>query len=317
MKELPTRVGFGDALVELGQENEDIYVVECDISKSTKTDEFGKVFPRRHINVGIAEQNGAGFAAGLATMGKIPFVSTYAVFGSMRMLEQVRTSVCYPNLNVKIACSHGGITPGNDGVTHQAIEDMGIYRTIPNMTVIMPADYHAAKALVKEAAAYYGPVYLRFTRDGVPEIYGAEEKFEIGKAKVLREGNDVVIIAIGDMVYQALVAADTLKKEGVNASVVDMFTLKPLDTECILSLLKKCKRIITVEDHNWLNGLGSAVSDVIAGAGEGIVKKIGLKDCFAESGEYAKLLEKYEMNAKVIVSTAYELLKEPNRRISK
>jgi transketolase len=308
MKDAATRLGFGDALVELGQENQDIYVVECDIGKSTKTDMFCAAFPDRHINVGVAEQNAAGFAAGLATMNKIPFVSTYAVFGSMRMCEQVRTSICYPKLNVKICCSHGGLTPGSDGVTHQAIEDMGIYRTIPNMTVIMPADYQAAKKLVKAAAAYKGPVYMRFTRDTVPGIYDENETFEIGKAKVLREGSDLAIIAIGDMVCQALQAAEELKIAGISVRVIDMHTLKPLDVECVQNCVKDTGRIITVEDHNVLNGLGSAVADVMAVMGQGTLRKVGLNDCFAESGEYKQLLDKYLMDSKQIVKMAKELL---------
>lgn len=308
MKDAPTRLGFGDALVELGQENQDIYVVECDIGKSTKTDMFCAAFPDRHINVGVAEQNAAGFAAGLATMGKIPFVSTYAVFGSMRMCEQVRTSICYPKLNVKIACSHGGLTPGSDGVTHQAIEDMGIYRSIPNMTVIMPADYQAARMLVKAAAAYRGPVYLRFTRDAVPGIYDENETFEIGKAKVLTEGSDIAIIAIGDMVCQALQAEKELKAEGISARVIDMHTLKPLDIECVQGCVRDIGRLITVEDHNVLNGLGSAVADVMAVMGQGMLRKIGLNDCFAESGEYKQLLDKYHMDSKQIILSAKDLL---------
>ena len=308
MKDLPTRNGYGDALVELGAARDDVYVVECDISKSTKTDQFAKAYPDRHVNVGIAEQNAAGFAAGLALLGKTPFVSTYAVFGSMRMCEQVRTSVCYPRLNVKIACSHGGVTPGNDGVTHQAIEDMGIYRTIPNMTVIMPADYQAAKQLTKAAADYNGPVYLRFTRDAVPAIYPENETFEIGKAKILREGGDVALIAIGDMVAQALQAADKLAEKGIHATVVDMFTLKPLDEACVLDIIDRIGKIVTVEDHSWFNGLGSAVSDIVAREGHGVVRRVGLQDTFAESGPYEKLLEKYKMDANTIAQKAMELL---------
>ena len=310
MKGLPTRNGYGDALVELGAQRSDVYVVECDISKSTKTDAFARSSPNRHINVGIAEQNAAGFAAGLSLLGYVPFVSTYAVFGSMRMCEQIRTSVCYPKLNVKLACSHGGVTPSNDGVTHQAIEDMGIYRTIPNMTVMMPADYYSAKALTKLVAEYEGPVYLRFTRDAVPVIYDEKENFEIGKAKVLREGTDVAIIAIGDMVHQAIKAAEILENKGIQAKVVDMFTLKPLDEECVRSVIHDIGKIVTVEDHSWYNGLGSAVSDVVAETGKGIVRRIGLQDTFAESGPYDKLLEKYHMDAGYIAFQAEKLLEK-------
>ncbi len=310
MQRIPTRNGFGDALIELGDENAAVYVVECDIAKSTKTDMFAKQFPDRHINVGIAEQNAAGFASGLATMGYIPFVSTYAVFGSMRMCEQVRTSVCYPKLNVKIACSHGGITPANDGVTHQAIEDMGIYRTIPNMTVIMPADYYAAKALVKACAKYEGPTYLRFTRDAVPVLYDENETFEIGRAKVLKDGKDIALVAIGDMVCLALDAAKILHDKGYSVKVVDMFTLKPLDEECIEDICDNIGKIVTVEDHNRLNGLGSAVCDVVATKGNATVRKVGLQDTFAESAQYDELLQKYKMSAGHIVSCALELLEQ-------
>lgn len=303
-----TRDAFGDVIVELGAVNEKIYVIDCDISKSTKTTKFSKTFPERHINVGIAEQNAASFAAGLSTMGKVPFVSTYAVFGSMRMCEQVRTSICYPHLNVKIACSHGGLTPGNDGVTHQAIEDMGIYRTIPGMTVIMPADYNATKKLVARAAEYYGPVYLRFTRDPVPVFYSENEEFEIGKGKLIKEGKDISLIAIGDALHQAVAAAEELEKRGVSVELIDMHTLKPLDVDLVEQTLKRTGKIITVEDHNIFNGLGSAVADVIAEKGKGVMRKVGLKDMYAESGDYCKLLEKYEMDSMYVLKMAEELL---------
>ena len=198
-KIVPTRDGFGDEIVELGRENKDILVVDADIGKSCKTGAFRKALPEQYLNVGIAEQNCAGVAAGLATCGKIPFVVTYAAFGSMRMLEMIRQEICYPHLNVKIACSHGGVTPANDGASHQAIEDMGILRTVPNMTVVMPADYWSARKLVRAAAEFDGPVYLRFTRDAVPVIYNENDTFELGKAKQLRNGGDVAIIANGDI----------------------------------------------------------------------------------------------------------------------
>ncbi|MDO8685647.1 MAG: transketolase C-terminal domain-containing protein [Clostridiales bacterium] len=305
---IATRDGFGDAIVELARNNENIFIVECDISKSTKTRKFADTFPERHINAGIAEQNAAGFAAGLATMGKIPIVSTYAVFGSMRMCEQVRTSICYPNLNVKIACSHGGLTPGNDGVTHQAIEDMGIYRSIPGIAVIMPADYNATKKLVARAVEYNGPVYLRFTRDPVPVFYCESEEFEIGKGKLLKEGRDITIIAIGDMLHQALEAVNELERKGVSVELIDMHTLKPLDVNLVRQSLDRTGKIITVEDHNIFNGLGSAVADVVSEAGKGILRKVGLKDMFAESGSYYDLLRKYEMDSKYILKMAEELL---------
>ena len=219
-KMIATRDGFGKEIVELGKENPNILVVDIDIGKSCKTGEFRKELPGQYINVGIAEQNGAGVAAGLATCGKIPFVVTYAVFGSLRMCEMIRQEICYPNLNVKIACSHGGVTPANDGASHQAIEDMGVLRTIPNMTVIMPADYNSARKLVRQAAEVYGPVYLRFTRDAIPQIYDEDVEFTIGKAHQIRDGKDVALIANGDTVRLAVEAAKALADKG-EAAVPD------------------------------------------------------------------------------------------------
>ena len=303
-KKIPTRNGFGEAIVELGKENKDILVVDIDIGKSCKTGEFRKQLPEQYINVGIAEQNGAGVAAGLATCGKIPFVVTYAAFGSMRICEMIRQEICYPKLNVKIACSHGGVTPANDGASHQAIEDMGILRTIPNMTVVMPADYASAKALVKKAAAYEGPVYLRFTRDAVPVIYGEDEDFEIGKAKQLKDGKDVAIIANGDTVCLALQAAEALAAQGVQARVLDMHTIKPLDNQAVAACIDEIGRIITVEDHNILNGLGSAVAELIAEAGKGKLKRVGIQDQFGQSAPYQRLLEMNGITAENIVALA-------------
>ena len=308
-KKIPTRNGFGEAIVELGRENKDIVVVDIDIGKSCKTGDFRKELPDQYLNVGIAEQNGAGVAAGLATCGKIPFVVTYAAFGSMRICEMIRQEICYPNLNVKIACSHGGVTPANDGASHQAIEDMGILRTIPNMTVVMPADYASAKALVKAAAETYGPIYLRFTRDAVPVIYDANETFEIGKGKLLRKGNDVAIIANGDTVHLALEAADELAKVGVQARVIDMHTIKPLDTACVNACVDEVGKIITVEDHNILNGLGSAVAEVIAERGKGILRRVGIQDQFGQSAPYERLLEMNGITVENIVSLAKDLAK--------
>lgn len=303
-KKIPTRNGFGEAIVELGKENKDILVVDIDIGKSCKTGEFRKQLPEQYINVGIAEQNGAGVAAGLATCGKIPFVVTYAAFGSMRICEMIRQEICYPNLNVKIACSHGGVTPANDGASHQAIEDMGILRTIPNMTVVMPADYASAKALVKKAAAFDGPVYLRFTRDAVPVIYGEDEDFEIGKAKLLREGKDVAIIANGDTVCLALQAADALAAQGFQARVLDMHTIKPLDVEAVNACINDTGKIITVEDHNILNGLGSAVAEIIAEAGRGRLKRVGIQDQFGQSAPYQRLLEMNGITVENLIALA-------------
>ena len=308
MKALSTRDAFGEAIVEIASDNENVYVIDCDISKSMKTTKFAQTFPERHINVGIAEQNAVGVAAGLATMGKIPFVSTYAVFASMRACEQIRTSVCYSALNVKFACSHGGLTPGNDGVTHQAIEDMGIMRTIPNMTIIMGADYVSTKKLIKKSTEIEGPVYLRFTRDPVPVFYKDEDEFEIGKGKLLKKGRDITIISLGEMLHEALKAADRLEHQGIGVELIDIHTLKPLDVDLISQSISKTGKVITVEDHNIINGLGSAVAEVIAEMGFGHLRRVGLKDTFAESGEYHLLLKKYEMDCSYICKMAEELL---------
>ena len=259
--------------------------------------------------MGIAEQNGAGVAAGLATCGKIPFVVTYAAFGSMRICEMIRQEICYPNLNVKIACSHGGVTPANDGASHQAIEDMGILRTIPNMTVVMPADYASAKALVKAAAKYEGPVYLRFTRDAIPTIYDETEEFVLGKAKQLRDGQDVALIANGDTVCIALDAAALLAAKGISARVIDMHTIKPLDVDAVNACIDEIGKIVTVEDHNILNGLGSAVAEVIAERGRGRMKRVGVQDQFGQSAPYERLLEMNGITAANVAAQAEALLK--------
>ncbi|BFL45564.1 transketolase family protein [Lactonifactor longoviformis] len=306
---IATRDGFGEAIVELGRKNKDICVVDIDIGKSCKTGAFAKELPEQYLNVGIAEQNGAGVSAGLATAGKIPFVVTYAVFGSLRMCEQIRQEICYPKLNVKIACSHGGVTPANDGASHQSIEDMGVLRTIPNMTVVMPADYYAAKKLVAKAAELYGPVYLRFTRDAIPVIYDENQEFEIGRAVTLREGGDIAIIANGDTVRLALEAEEKLSSQGIRAKVLDMHTIKPLDKEAVLDCLRGIGRIITVEDHNILNGLGSAVCEVAGEEGTGHVKRIGIQDQFGQSAPYERLLELNGITTENIVETAKSMLK--------
>lgn len=308
-KIVPTRDGFGDEIVELGRENKDVLVVDADIGKSCKTGAFRKALPEQYLNVGIAEQNCAGVAAGLATCGKIPFVVTYAAFGSMRMLEMIRQEICYPHLNVKIACSHGGVTPANDGASHQAIEDMGILRTVPNMTVVMPADYWSARRLVRAAAEFDGPVYLRFTRDAIPVIYNENDTFELGKAKQLRDGGDVAIIANGDTVRLAIEAAEQLSAEGIQARVLDMHTIKPLDNEAVMDCVSNIGRIITVEDHNILNGLGSAVCELAAESGKGIVKRIGIQDQFGMSAPYERLLAMNGVTVENIVGTARTLVK--------
>ena len=314
LKKVATRAGFGEEILKLGNENPDILVIDADIGKSCKTGDFRKELSseyhddkNQYVNVGIAEQNAAGVAAGLATCGKVPFVVTYAVFGSLRMCEMIRQEICYPNLNVKIACSHGGLTPANDGASHQAIEDMGVLRTLPNMTVIMPADYVAAKKLTRQAAETYGPMYLRFTRDAIPQIYDEDAEFVIGKANQLKEGKDVAIIANGDTVRLALDAAKELEAKGIAARVLDMHTIKPLDTEAVTACINEIGKVITVEDHNILNGLGSAVCEVAAEMGKGIVKRIGVQDQYGQSAPYERLLAMNGITVENIVKTAEEL----------
>lgn len=299
-----TRDGFGEEILSLGKNNKDIYVVDVDIAKSCRTTPFSKALPQQHVNVGIAEQNGAGLAAGLATCGKIPFVVTYAVFGSLRMCEMIRQEICYPNLNVKIACSHGGVTPANDGASHQSIEDMGVLRTLPNMTVCMPADYVAAKKLTKAAAEMYGPVYLRFTRDPIAVLYDDDVELQLGKAHQIQDGKDIAIIANGDTVRLAIEAGKKLQAEGISARVIDMHTIKPLDTDVVKDCLETIGKVITVEDHNIINGLGSAVCEVAAELGKGKVKRMGIQDRFGESAPYEHLLAKNGVSVDHIVETA-------------
>lgn len=311
LKKIATRDGFGEEIVALGKENSNICVVDVDIGKSCKTKAFRDAYSseyhddkNQYVNVGIAEQNAAGVAAGMATCGKIPFVVTYAVFGALRMCEMIRQEICYPNLNVKIACSHGGLTPANDGASHQAIEDMGVLRTLPNMTVIMPADYNATKKLVRAAAETYGPMFLRFTRDAVDQIYDDSVELVIGKAHQIQDGKDVAIIANGDTVRLAIAAAKELEAKGISARVLDMHTIKPLDVEAVTACINEIGKVITVEDHNILNGLGSAVCEVAAEMGKGKVKRIGVQDQYGQSAPYERLLAANGITVENIVATA-------------
>lgn len=297
-----TREGFADEIVALGQENPNIFVIDADLGGSCKTDAFKKALPEQHVNVGIAEQSAAGLAAGLAASGIIPFVVTYAVFGSMRMVEMIRQEACYTNLNVKLACSHAGMTPDADGASHQCIEDMGIYTSIPNMTVCMPADYHSARKLVRAAAEKQGPVYLRFTRNGMPDIYGPDEEFEFGKAKLLRPGKDAAIFAIGDTVRLALAAAEQLSAEGMDVRVIDMHTIKPLDVACVAAAARDTGKIVTVEDHNIYNGLGTAVGTAMAELGCGKLKRVGIQDRFGMSASYDQLLAANDVTVENIIA---------------
>jgi transketolase len=309
-----TREGYGEEIVELGKANPKIVVLEADISTSTKTCYFAEKFPDRFFNVGVSEQNEAMVAAGLASTGLIPFLSTYAVFASMRACEQVRTFICYTNLNVKIAVSHGGITPCTDGVTHQATEDLGIMRTMPNMTVIAPSDYYISRAAVRAAAESYGPTYLRFTRDKLPVLYDKDTDFTIGKSIRLAEGEDATIISIGDMTHIALEAAGILKKEKIKVRVLDMPTLKPIDAAAIIDAARDTGAIVTAEDHQINGGLGSAVAEILAENYPAPMARIGVPDTFARSGEYRLLLEKYGMAPKDIAEAVKSVIKRKGRR---
>ena len=304
MKKIATRNGFGEEILALGKENKNIVVINADIGKSCKTYEFAQAYPEQEINVGIAEQNAAGIAAGMATCGKIPFVVTYAIFASLRMCEMVRQEIAYPKLNVKIVGSHGGLSPARDGASHQAIEDMGVLRTLPNMAVIMPADYWAAKKLTRAVAEYKGPAYIRFTRDSIPVIYDENVKLEIGKAHMIQDGKDVAIIANGDTVCLAIEAAEELAKENISARVLDMHTIKPLDVDAVVDCIEKIGKIITVEDHTIINGLGSAVCEVVAERGKGKVKRIGVPDKYGESAPYERLLAINGITVENIVAAA-------------
>ena len=309
MVEKSLREAYGDEIIEIGRKNPDIWVVDADVGKSCLTLPFAHELPEQYVNCGIAEQGCAAMAAGLATCGKIPFITTYAVFGSMRMLEMIRQEICYPNLNVKIACSHGGLTPADDGASHQAPEDLGILRTIPNMRVVMGADYWATRKLIRQAAEIEGPVYLRFTKGPIKPVYDEDVELTIGKANMLRDGNDIAIIANGDTVCIALRAAELLGAKGISAKVLDMHTIKPLDIDAVCSCIDQTGKIVTVEDHNILNGLGSAVAEVIAECGKGKLKRVGVQDQFGQSAPYERLLEMNGITAENVAAQAEASLK--------
>ena len=306
MSKKSTRQAYGEALVELGRINNDIVVLDADLSKSTKTDLFKKEFPKRHLNIGIAEADLMGTAAGFATCGKIPFASTFAMFAAGRAFEQIRNTIAYPKLNVKIAPTHAGISVGEDGGSHQSVEDIALMRSIPGMVVLSPADAVETKKMVFAAAEYNGPVYLRLGR--LEETIFDEETydFQIGIANTIREGNDVTIAATGLMTYEALKAADILAQEGISVRVINVGTIKPLDGETILKAAKETKFIITAEEHSVIGGLGSAVSEFLSEVYPAKVKKLGIYDKFGQSGKANELLEKYELTAAKLVSMVKE-----------
>lgn len=302
MSKIATREAYGKALVKLGQINDNVVVLDADLSKSTKTNDFYKMFRERFFNMGIAEQNLIGAACGLSTAGKIPFASTFAMFATGRAFEVIRNSVCYPKLNVKVCATHAGLTVGEDGASHESVEDMAIMRAIPNMTVLVPADGVETEKMIFEVAKYNGPVYVRLGRSAVPVLFDENYKFEIGKGSVVRDGNDATIIACGIMVNEAILAHEALKEEGINARVINMSTIKPIDRDLIIKAAEETKAIVTAEEHSIIGGLGSAVSEVVGEECPVIVKKVGVKDTFGESGTPAELLKKYGLTAEEIVN---------------
>lgn len=300
-----TRQSYGEELANLGDKNTKVVVLDADLSTATKTSIFSKKFPDRFLDMGIAEQNMIGTAAGLATCGKIPFASTFAMFAAGRAYDQIRNSICYPKLNVKICATHAGITVGEDGATHQMIEDISLMRTIPNMTVICTSDDTQTRWAVNEIAEFEGPVYLRLCRLATPRIY-EDEKFEIGKGIQIGDGTDATIIATGVVVSQAIDAMEELKNMGLNVRVIDMHTIKPIDKDIIIKAAKETKKIITVEDHNIIGGLGSAVCEVLAENYPTKVYRMGIKDEFGKSGKAEELLKYFQIDKSAIIKAITE-----------
>ena len=309
MKKVATRDSYGNALKELGAEVDNLVVLDADLAGATKTGVFQKAFPERHFDCGIAEANMICMAAGMSTAGLVPFASSFAMFAAGRAFEQVRNSIGYPHLNVKIGATHGGISVGEDGASHQCCEDFALMRSIPGMTVICPADDVEAKAAVRAAYEMEGPVYLRFGRLAVPVFHSDDYKFEIGKGEVVREGSDVAIIANGLLVYEAIVAGEKLAEAGINAMVINMATIKPLDEELVIAAAKKCGKVITCEEHSVIGGLGEAVCGVLAEKCPTLVRRIGVNDEFGHSGPAVDLLKQFGLSADHLVEVAKELCK--------
>lgn len=309
VKKIATRDSYGNALAELGAEHENLVVLDADLAGATKTGIFKKAFPDRHFDCGIAEADMVCVAAGMSTTGLVPFASSFAMFAAGRAYEQVRNSIGYPHLNVKIGATHGGISVGEDGASHQCCEDFALMRTIPGMVVMSPADDVEAKAMVKAAYEYVGPVYMRFGRSAVPVFHEKGYQFEIGKGEVVRDGSDVAIIANGLMVYEAIVAAQALGAQGIDAMVINMATIKPLDEELVLSAAKKCGKVITCEEHSVIGGLGEAVCGLLSEKLPTKVVRIGVNDEFGHSGPAAALLKQFGLSAEHIVEVATKLCK--------
>jgi transketolase len=307
-EKIATRDAYGEILVELGKINKDIVVLDADLSKSTKTILFGKEFPERFFNMGIAEQNMMGTAAGLATCGKIPFASTFAMFATGRAFEQVRNTIAYPALNVKIAATHAGVTVGEDGGSHQSIEDIALMRVLPGMTVMVPADAAETRQAVKAAIAIDGPVYIRMGRSAVPQIFDETQEFRVGQAVRIKEGKQVAMITTGIMTAMAIEAAEMLANEGIEASVLHIHTIKPIDREAIRGIAEETGCIVTAEEHSIIGGLGGAVAEVLAETCPVPMVRVGIQDHFGESGTPADLLEKYELTSQGLVHAVKEVL---------
>lgn len=304
-----TRESYGEALIQIGYENKNIVVLDADLSKSTKTNGFKKEFPDRFFNAGIAEQNLMGMAAGMSNIGLVPFASTFAVFATGRAFEIIRNSICYPKANVKIAATHAGITVGEDGGSHQSIEDIALMCSLPNMTVIVPADHREAMEATKAAAIMEGPVYLRFGRCNTEDIFDDSYKFEIGKGTEIKKGDDAAIIATGMMVQKAIEAAKYLESEGIHVRVINISTIKPIDKEIIIKAVKETKGIVTAEEHSIIGGLGSMVSSVVCDKYPCKVKMIGIEDKFGESGTPDELMEKFKLTSYAISESIKEIIK--------
>ena len=307
MSEKATRAAYGEALAELGKVNDKVVVLDADLSKSTMTATFQKAFPDRFFNIGIAEANMVDMAAGMSTMGLIPFCSTFAMFGAGRVYEQIRNSIAYPRLNVKLCMSHAGVSVGEDGASHQCLEDLALMRVIPGMTVICPADASETRKAVFAAAEMEGPVYIRLARLATP-VFEEDYPFEIGKANVLREGADVAVFATGLMVSEALKAADLLAAQGVSAAVINVHTVKPIDADCVTEWARKCGRVVTVEEHSVIGGLGDAVAEVLMGKVDCAFRKIGVQDQFGQSGKAWEVLAEYGLTAPQIAESIKEMV---------
>jgi transketolase len=312
--QVPTRDGFGAALLELGAQNPNVVVLTGDLAESTRVLDFKKKFPERFVEIGVAEQNMMGVAAGMALAGKIPFVASYATFSPGRSWDQLRVSVAYSKANVKIAGMHSGVSVGPDGATHQALEDVAIVRTIPGIVVIVPADTNQAKLATLAAAAYEGPVYLRFTREKTPVFTKPDDQFKIGKADILKDGSDVAIIASGPVTYNALLAAEELERQGIHAMVINNHTIKPIDAETIIAAAKKCGAVVTLEEHQVNGGCGSAVCEVLAKNFPVPVEMLGMQDTFGESGKPNELIEKYGMGKNAVIAAVFRIEKRKNNK---